>query len=201
MSEPFRTRTFVAVEPQLRRVRTRNAVRVIVTDGSSVLMLSDTDPGVPGSQWWVTPGGGIDPGELPVQAAVRELAEETGRAVSAEDLAGPVLRRLVIHGYSDQVLAQAELFYLLRVPERFELDVSGFTDEEKLTIATWAWLPIDELTRQPQPVWPADLDALIGLTDRPHEWPREAGVVEESTVNAGELGRRIVLDWPGFPDV
>lgn len=200
MSGPFRTRSFVAVEPRLRPVRTRSAVRVIVTDGASVLMLSDTDPGATGSRWWVTPGGGIDAGELPVQAAVRELAEETGRAVAEAELAGPVLRRLVVHGYSDQVLAQSELFYLLRVREPFDLDVSGFTEEEKLTIQTWAWLPIDRLGLQREPVWPVDLVEMIALTQRPHEWPLEAGVVEESTVNAEELGRRIVLEWPGFPD-
>lgn len=198
MSEPFRTRTFVAVPPQERPVRTRSAVRVIVTDGSSVLLLSDTDPGVAGSRWWVTPGGGIDAGEQPLQAAVRELAEETGRTVATDELVGPVMRRLVIHGYSDQVLAQTELFYLLKVAEPFELDVSGFTAEEKLTIKAWDWLPIERLQLITDPVWPGDLAALIALGDHGDERPREAGVVEESTVNAGALGERIALDWPGF---
>ena len=42
-----------------------------------VFEAADTDPGVPGSRWWVTPGGGVDPGESEEEAAVRELAEET----------------------------------------------------------------------------------------------------------------------------
>ena len=199
MPEPFRTRSFVAVDAALRPVRTRAAVRVIVTDGDSVLLLSDTDPGAPGSGWWTTPGGGIDPGELPLQAAVRELAEETGLVVGPDRLAGPMLRRFVVHGYSDQVLGQSELFYLLRVPEPFELDVSGFTDEEKLTIASWAWLPIAELTDAVQPVWPVDLAELLALAERADDWPVDAGVVEESTVNAGELTGRAVVGWTG-PD-
>lgn len=200
MAEPFRTRSFVAVEPSRRPVRSRAAVRVLVMDGSHVLMLSDTDPGTPGSIWWVTPGGGIDPGEQPVQAAVRELAEETGRVVACDDLAGPMLRRFVVHGYSDQVLGQSELFYLLAVPAPFDLDVSGFTEEEKITIASWAWLPIAELAHLPEPVWPTDLAALLELAQRPQEWPVDAGVVEESTVDAGELLQQACLDWRGFPD-
>lgn len=200
MTEPFRTRSFQVVEPELRPVRTRAAVRVVVTDDRSVLLFSDTDPGRPGAKWWITPGGGIDPGESPLQAAVRELAEETGLVVEPGQLAGPLLRRFVVHGYSDQVLGQSELFYLLRVPAAFDLDVSGFTEEEKLTIATWGWLPASRLHTAGQPVWPADLAEVLALADRPDDWPVDAGVVEESTVSAGGLLARAVADWRGFPD-
>ena len=171
---PFRTRSFVAVPPEQRPVRTRSAARVIVTDFERVLLLSDSDPGVPGSRWWITPGGGVDPGERPLQAAVRELAEETGLVVEPGDLAGPVMRRFVVHGYSDQVLGQSELFYLLRVPGRSSWTPSGFTDEEKITIAAWDWLPIDGLDATVDPVWPVDLSALIDLASDPRPGRRTA---------------------------
>ena len=107
MSEPFRTRSFVAVEPHRRPVRQRAAVRVIVTDGSSVLLLSDTDPGAPGTRWWVTPGGGIDPhiradqhifeafqhriikdAARLVCRGAKEAADKTGFCLGAGDLSG-----------------------------------------------------------------------------------------------------------------
>jgi 8-oxo-dGTP pyrophosphatase MutT (NUDIX family) len=56
----------------------RPAVRVICFDADGrVLLLNWEDP-VSGARLWEPPGGGIDPGETPLQAARRELAEETG---------------------------------------------------------------------------------------------------------------------------
>ena len=53
--------------------------------GPHVLMFNDRDPGMPGSSWWVLPGGGIDGEESPRDAARRELAEEAGYVVEHED--------------------------------------------------------------------------------------------------------------------
>lgn len=182
MSEPFRTRRFQAVAPELRLHRSRAASRVIITDGTHVLLLADTDPGLPGTRWWVTPGGGIDPGETALAAAVREVTEETGLVVAAESLLGPVATRTVVHGYSDQVLSQSEAFYVLRVAERFEPDAAGLTPDEQITLDGWAWHPLDGLASLPEPVWPADLAALVALEAMPQEWPVDLGSVEESTL-------------------
>ena len=181
MSEEFRSRRFVPVPPQDRPRRERRAARVIVTDGTAVLMFADTDPGLPGSRWWVTPGGGIDPGESPVQAALRELVEETGLVVATEELVGPVMTRVVVHGYSDQILRQHETFFVLGV-ERFEPDTSRHTQAEQLTLAGHAWIPLDDLADWVEPVWPQALVDLLALADRPDLWPLQGGEVEESTL-------------------
>ena len=177
----FRTRDFRAVPPAERPRRARRGVRVVVTDGQSTLLFHDTDPGLPGSGWYVTPGGGIDPGESAEQAAVRELAEETGLRVASADLVGPVMHRVAIHGYSDQILAQEEWFYVLFTP-RFEPDTSGHTPAEQVTLAGHAWVPLDRLHQATLPVWPEVLAEIVARSLAPAGPPWELGRVEESTV-------------------
>ena len=173
---------YLAVDPAERPTKTRRAVRVImIDDHQRVLLFHDTDPGAPGISWWVTPGGGIDPGESETEAAVRELREETGYQAGEADLIGPLAYRVAVHGYSDQVLEQAETFYAMRVPS-FEIDISGHTEDEQLTITDHRWGTPAQLADPDGWLWPAELVELITLADGPIERPRDLGIQEESTV-------------------
>jgi len=171
-------------DPADRLWRRRTAARVIVVDHQDrILLLQDTDPGYPDRHWWVTPGGGIDPGETEQQAAVREIAEETGLVITESDLVGPVAYRLVRHGYSDQVLEQREVFFLIRVPH-FVPDDSDFTEEEKITIAgsRW-WTPAElEAAFDSEWIWPRSLLELVAHADKAGAEPIDLGLVtDEST--------------------
>ncbi len=179
--EAYRTRSFAPVPPSERPRRSRQGVRVVVTDGEAVLLLRDTDPGLPGSAWYVTPGGGVDPGETLLETAVRELREETGLVVSTSALVGPAMTRVAVHGYSDQILTQDETFFVLFTP-RFEPDTAGHTPDERVTLQGHAWVPLAGLEASPIPVWPAALAELVSRAGGPDIGLWELGVVEESTV-------------------
>ena len=180
---------FVAPEPADRPRFRRRAVRVLLLDEADrILLFLDSDLGLdPVAHWWVTPGGGVDPGESDHQAAVRELWEETGLVIDAASLGGPVLTREVVHGYSDKIVDQLEVFFSARVPA-FEVDTARHTAEEQLTVADIRWWPLDEIVRTHDDIWPRDLLAVLALARRPHEWSRgpvHGAPVEESSVPAG----------------
>jgi ADP-ribose pyrophosphatase YjhB (NUDIX family) len=70
----------------------RGADALVQNDAGEVLLVRRADDGC-----WAMPGGWVDPGETPAQAAVREVAEETGMTVSEPRLLHTEVRRDSVH--------------------------------------------------------------------------------------------------------
>lgn len=174
----------VPADPEDRPLRRRSTVRVLVVDQHDrLLLVGDSDPGN-GARWWITPGGGIDPGEGEVEAVVRELHEETGLVVAAGDVIGPLARRRVWHGYSDVVVDQHDTFFAVRTPA-FEPVPAGLTEEELTTVHGLRWWRTDELRTTAETIWPVDLLDHLDRLRQPRHGPVELPTVEESSVPVG----------------
>jgi 8-oxo-dGTP diphosphatase len=91
---------------------------------------------------WTLPGGGIDPGEDPADAVVREVLEETGYDVVVDELLGIQSRTIPaahrIHpGEPDQ--------HQLRIIYRVHVVGGELRDEVGGTTDTAAWFPLDAI--------------------------------------------------------
>jgi len=139
----------------------RRAARVLVVDAAGrVLMLRGFDPENPEVRYWFTVGGGLEPRETLAQAAVRELAEETGLRVDPAALGEPVWNDVAEFPFDGRRYRQEQVWFLVRV-DSWEVDRSGFDEAERATVdaVTW-WAPHDFQTAT-EPYYPPDLPALL----------------------------------------
>ena len=157
----------------------RPTARLLTVDPDErVLLFGSVDDD--GKRWWFTPGGGVQRGETVTEAAVRELAEETGFACTEAEL-GPVVATSASRfiGYDGRLYFGAHTFFFLRVPHR-EIVSDGQEDYEIAFITGHRWWTVDELRSTtdeifPSPIALADLMRRLlrgEMPDRPVRLPR-----------------------------
>jgi 8-oxo-dGTP diphosphatase len=125
-----------------------------------------------GKHYYVFPGGGMDDGETPEQAAVREMEEETGLQVA--------IRRKVAQiyfGLSEQI------YYLVdRLDGKFGTGTGEeFTDSDPNDptegVYVPVWMFLEELAQHDK-VYPADVAALV-IDAVKNGWPEEPILIVE----------------------
>ena len=139
----------------------REAGRVLLVDGSDrILLVRGSDPGRPGSRYWFTVGGGLDPDESVADAAARELFEETGLRVDPATLGEVVWRETTEFPYDGTWHRQRQVFYLLRV-DTWEVAVDALDPGEEHYIHEHRWWSLAELEAISEKVYPPDLPMLL----------------------------------------
>ncbi|MFF4574062.1 GNAT family N-acetyltransferase [Streptomyces sp. NPDC001410] len=136
----------------------RRAARVAVVDPEGAVLLFRYD-NVEVGVHWTLPGGGLEPGEGPVEGALRELAEETGWT----DLPpGPLLCTWE-HDFTHSGIPvhQHEHIYVVHGPHREPTGPDLTAAHTADGILTWRWWNRRELAEEAEPVWPPDLARLL----------------------------------------
>jgi 8-oxo-dGTP pyrophosphatase MutT (NUDIX family) len=140
----------------------RKVARVILLDPQErVLLLHGHEPDDPADDWWFTPGGGVEGAETREEAALRELAEETG--ITDVEL-GPVLwRRMCSFPFAGRRWDQDEWYYLARTTDthRAAPAAAGLTELERRSVAGARWWTCGELARAHETVYPTRLAELL----------------------------------------
>ncbi|HEX2554651.1 MAG TPA: NUDIX domain-containing protein [Microvirga sp.] len=145
----------------------RATARAVVLDPDDRLLLiayeavRDVDPARPGlRRFWFTPGGGIEPGETPEVAVVRELSEEIGVFDVAH---GPLVaeRRAPVTLFRRACFVH-ERYFLVRLPSP-AIDTANLAATENDPVLDVRWWDLDALAASGEIVEPA---GVVGLARR-----------------------------------
>jgi len=142
----------------------RDAVRLVVTDDLGRLLLlrthDITDPAL--GEWWELPGGGIDAGETHLDAALRELREETGIEAAAAQVGPPAWRRTASFRYRHGRRLQRELVVRVALDRAAPaLSNAGQLDYEREDYLGFRWWSVDEILTRTARFYPGRLPELL----------------------------------------
>jgi 8-oxo-dGTP pyrophosphatase MutT (NUDIX family) len=146
--------------PGKNHVMHRETARVILMDREGCFLLLNThyDARLQLPPRWITPGGAIDPGESVVDAAVRELLEETGMSVSVGELGEQFATHTGAWEWGDgqNYHTYVDNFFVVTV-DRFDIDTTGWTPEERHDVIEYRWWDVAEFRETQPTVGPPEL--------------------------------------------
>jgi 8-oxo-dGTP pyrophosphatase MutT (NUDIX family) len=141
-------------------VKHRETARVLLRakTGEYLLIFTHWGPGTGLAPRWLTPGGGIDEGESAVQAAVRELREETGLIVDESSLGGVAHTiQFKLNWAGGELETGIAYFYEFDVDEPFDLDTSQWMPDEHRDIVEYRWWKLSDLLASNELIGPPGL--------------------------------------------
>lgn len=135
----------------------RSAARVAIVDPEGAVFLFRYDDVEVGLHW-AMPGGGLEPGESPLQGALREVSEETGWT----DIEPDGLLCTWEHDFTRQgvPVRQHEHIYVAEGPRR-EPTAAAVARHPADGILGWRWWSRADISDPVEPLWPPQLAGLL----------------------------------------
>jgi len=136
---------------------------LVIRDGK-ILMVKHTHGN---EAWYCTPGGGIEKGETPEQAAIRELQEEC-------NVSGVILKKTseYIDPYDD-----SNFFYTFYIDIGNQIPSLGYDPEESIenpVLTEVRWMSLDEICEVDRAfLWASGLISITYFADVLDSWSRE----------------------------
>lgn len=138
-------------------IRPRPTARVLLLDADDrVLLMQARDVHDPlRAPFWFTVGGGVDEDESVLEAARREIIEETGLQPTT---VGPLLwyAEATIRGFDGEPMLMQEHYVLARC-EAGVLSREGWTEVERRFALDMRWWTLEEISRSAETIYPVDL--------------------------------------------
>jgi 8-oxo-dGTP pyrophosphatase MutT (NUDIX family) len=131
----------------------RETVRAILLTNANEVLLFRTHVPDKSEYFWVTPGGGLEPGESPEQGLRRQLREELSLD---EFVMGALVWRRQLN-WAGKRVCQRERCYVVRV-DRFEPHPS---DDEGEALGQFRWRPAPELAPASERLTPLCLAQMV----------------------------------------
>jgi 8-oxo-dGTP pyrophosphatase MutT (NUDIX family) len=141
---------------------TRLVARVLVlNEHGHTFLLRGKDSSLPDrAPFWFTPGGKIDAGETPGQAAARELFEEIGLIAAPEDLGEVIGTEDSAYHFEGIAYRQHGVFYAYRSNDA-ALNSKSWSDIEARTIDHGRYWSLEELSDTTETIYPAHLADML----------------------------------------
>ena len=148
---------------ELRYDLERDAVRVVLTDGGGrVLLFHVLTPDQAPDGWWELPGGGLGPGESYLEAAIREIREETGLLLDPAQVSPPSWRRDIQVESRGKRRLQHEVVVRAHITaDQPAIIDGGRTPQEVEDFVTFRWWQVPEITGSRRRFYPGRLPELL----------------------------------------
>jgi 8-oxo-dGTP pyrophosphatase MutT (NUDIX family) len=137
----------------------RVSSRLLVVDSADrLLLIRAYDPyEVEFGDWWEIPGGGVEPGEDTVAAAIRETAEETGYVIDRGQVGPPCWTGDTTYRWARRRRWASLVMHLARIGDAPRRRPTQRIPEEQVSIIDVCWVPTVEIVRGRGRYFPASL--------------------------------------------